>query len=210
MFRSLVRKIRPEPEDLSLLNYLIIGLGNPGREYRNNRHNVGFMAIDRISQKYGISINRYQGKALVGNKLVEDRKIILAKPQTYLHLSGQAVSTLVKFYKVPFERMLVIYDEVDLPFGTIRIRPGGGSAGHKGLGSIIQQIGTEEFPRIRIGIGRPPGQKSAANYVLRDFSNQEKSILDEILDSASEAVAVFIQSSLDQAMNQYNGSIQKE
>jgi len=185
--------------------FLIVGLGNPGREYKGNRHNVGFMALDTLASYFDISFTRIESKALVTKTNYKSKKILLAKPQTYMNLSGLAVGSLSKFYKIPLERILVAYDEVDLPFGNLRLRPEGGSAGHKGLQSIIDQLGTNSFPRLRIGVGRPPGRKGAANYVLKDFSAQEKEILDGILKHASEAVLEFIQNDLETAMNKYNG-----
>jgi peptidyl-tRNA hydrolase, PTH1 family len=187
--------------------FLIVGLGNPGREYKGNRHNVGFMALDTLASQFDISFTRIESKALVTKTNYKGKKILLAKPQTYMNLSGQAVGSLSNFYKIPLERILVAYDEVDLPFGNLRLRSEGGSAGHNGLQSIIDQLGTNRFPRLRIGIGRPPGRKGAANYVLKDFSAQEKEILDGILKHASEAVLEFIEYDLETAMNKYNGEI---
>lgn len=188
--------------------FLLVGLGNPGREYRGNRHNVGFMTIDRLSEVLGIKIGKVQSKALVGNGLWQGRKIILAKPQTYMNLSGGAIGSLQRYYKVPFEQLIVAHDDLDLPVGTLRLRPGGGSAGQKGVESTINQLGTQSFPRLRIGIGRPPGQMDAATYVLQDFTKFDQEILQITLDRAVEAVKVFILEGLDAAMNQFNGSIQ--
>jgi len=187
--------------------FLIVGLGNPGREYKGNRHNVGFMVLDTLASHFDVSFTRIESKALMTKTNYKGKKILLAKPQTYMNLSGQSVVPLANFYKIPLERTLVAYDEVDLPFGSLRLRPEGGSAGHKGLQSIIDQLGTNQFPRLRIGVGRPPGRKGAANYVLRDFSAQEKEILDGILKHASEAVLKFIENDLETAMNKYNGEI---
>jgi len=188
--------------------FLIVGLGNPGREYRGNRHNVGFMAIDRLCEVFDIKIGKVQMKALIGNGLWEDRKIIVAKPQTYMNLSGNAINSLLRFYKVPVSQMIVAHDDLDLPVGTLRLRPGGGSAGQKGIASTIDQVGTKNFPRLRIGIGRPPGQMDAASYVLQDFPKADQEILQATLDRAVDALKVFILDGLDAAMNQYNGSIQ--
>ena len=138
--------------------YLIIGLGNPGREYRDNRHNVGFMLIDRLIVRLDARGMKLQSKAIVTSAIYEEHKLILAKPQTYMNLSGQAVGSLVRFYKVPLEHLLVAYDEVDLPLGSLRLRPGGGSAGHNGMQSIIEKLGTQQFPRLRVGVSRPPGR----------------------------------------------------
>lgn len=187
--------------------FLLVGLGNPGREYRGNRHNVGFMTVDRLSEVLSIKIGKVQSKALVGNGLWQGRKIILAKPQTYMNLSGDAIGSLQRYYKVPLDQLIVAHDDLDLPVGTLRLRPGGGSAGQKGVESTINQLGTQNFPRLRIGIGRPPGQMDAATYVLQDFNKADQEILQIALDRAVEAVKVFILEGLDAAMNQFNGSI---
>ena len=190
--------------------FMLVGLGNPGREYRDTRHNVGFMAVDRMCMTFGIKLSRLQSKALVGTGTYEGHKIVLAKPQTYMNLSGQAVSSLMRFYRIPPGQVLVFYDEIDLPVGTIRIRQAGGSAGNRGLESIIQQLGTQEFPRLRIGIGRPPGQKEAADYVLQSFTRTDLEIISTVLDHAVDAAKIFICEGLDSAMNQFNGTVLKE
>jgi peptidyl-tRNA hydrolase, PTH1 family len=190
--------------------FLVIGLGNPGREYRDTRHNIGFMVIDQLCKTLGVSMTKVQSKALTANGMMEGQKIILAKPQTFMNLSGQAVGGLMRFYKTPVDRLIVAHDDLDLPLGTIRLRPGGGSAGQKGMGSIIQQLGTQNFSRLRLGIGRPPGQMDAAAYVLQRFTGSEQEVLALVLDRAVGAVRTFIQNGLDTAMNQYNGSLQEK
>lgn len=195
------------PADENNAPYLVIGLGNPGREYRDTRHNIGFLVIDTLCAALGASLNRVQSKALVGTGIIEGRKIIMAKPQTFMNLSGQAVGGLVRFYKVPVRQLIVAHDDLDLPFGTIRMRPGGGSAGQKGMGSIIQQLGTQEFARLRMGIGRPPGRMDPSAYVLQRFTSAEQEVLRAALDRAAEAVRAFVCRGLDTAMNQYNGGL---
>ena len=190
--------------------YVLVGLGNPGRVYRNTRHNVGFMTLDVLCQGINIKLSRMQSNAMIGSGFVDERKVILAKPQTFMNLSGKAVSSLVKFYKIPLTHLLVIHDDIDLPFGTLRMRPGGGSAGQKGLASIIQQLETQDFPRLRIGVGRPPGQMSGADYVLQDFSTSEQAVLNELLGRAAQAAKIFIKSGPEEAMNQFNGALDKE
>ena len=185
--------------------YLIIGLGNPGRQYRHNRHNIGFMVLDRLAGRLGTSFTRLESKALVTKADYENRRLVMAKPQTYMNLSGTAVGSLARFYKAPLKNLLVVYDDVDLPFGSLRLRPDGGSAGQKGMASIIERLGTEEFPRLRLGIGRPPGKMEAADYVLQEFSSHEAQVLPEILERAVEAVLTYVASGLVTAMNQYNG-----
>lgn len=193
-----------------ILQYLIAGLGNPGREFRGNRHNIGFMVVDRLAARLGVAFSRLESKALVTKAEYSGRRIVLAKPQTFMNLSGQAIGSLVRFYKVPPENMLVAYDEVDLPFGTIRLRPGGGSAGHKGMASVIERLATEDYPRMRLGVGRPPGHMDAASYVLQDFSRAEMVTLPVFLDHAVDAVLVFVEKGLVTAMNQFNGAVGDE
>lgn len=188
----------------------MVGLGNPGREYRENRHNVGFMAVDALAEKLDTRMGKVQFKAITGQARLGERKVILAKPQTYMNLSGQAVSSLVRYYKVPLTHLLVMHDDLDLPLGTLRLRPGGGSAGQKGLASIIQQLGTQQFPRLRIGIGRPPGQMPAAAYVLQNFSSGDDELLRFVLGRAAEAATAFMEHGLEYAMNQFNGSVDQE
>lgn len=184
--------------------FLIAGLGNPGRKYRQTRHNIGFMLLDRLAEQFKVSFTRFESKSLVTKVDYSDRKLVLAKPQTYMNLSGQAIGSLLKFYKIPINNFMVVYDEVDLPFGALRIRSGGGSAGHKGMVSIIERLQSEGFPRIRIGIGRPPGKMEAATYVLQEFHRDEREILDMILDRAAQAVKDFISQGIDFSMNKYN------
>jgi PTH1 family peptidyl-tRNA hydrolase len=184
---------------------LIIGLGNPSREYRANRHNSGFMLVDRLAVKLDARFTRLQSKALVASAVYGERRIILAKPQTFMNLSGQAVQGLLRFYKLPLANLLVAHDDLDLPPGVIRIRPDGGSAGQKGMESIIQRLGTDEFPRLRLGIGRPPGRMDAPDYVLQDFSASEMTLISETLNRAVDAALEFVVNGLDAAMNKYNG-----
>jgi PTH1 family peptidyl-tRNA hydrolase len=190
--------------------YLIVGLGNPGREYQASRHNIGFMLVSYLAEKLDVSFTRLQSKALVTKTDYQNRRVILAKPQTYMNLSGQAVASLVKFYKIPLNHLMVVYDDVDLPFGRIRIRPSGGSAGQKGMQSIINQLGTQEFPRMRLGVGKPPGSKQAASYVLRDFSAEDADFLPQVLERGAEAVSMFITDDLVSAMNNFNSKIDGE
>ena len=187
--------------------FLIVGLGNPGREYKENRHNVGFMLVDRLTVRLDARMSRMQAKALVASVNYEGSKIILAKPQTYMNLSGQSIQGLASFYKLPLENMIVAHDDLDLPFGTIRIRPGGGPGGQKGVASTIERLGTKDFRRLRIGIGRPPGRMEPAAYVLQDFSRADQPLLSEILDHAADAVLEFVMSGLDSAMNKFNGEV---
>jgi PTH1 family peptidyl-tRNA hydrolase len=187
--------------------FLIVGLGNPGREYRLNRHNIGFRAIDRLAQVWGITLGNVRNKALIGQGLRGEVRVILAKPQTFMNLSGQSVAPLLRFYKIPLEKMLVIYDDLDLPLGTLRLRENGGSAGHKGMTSIIEQLGFNDFPRLRLGIGRPAGRMPVEDYVLQNFTEKEEDLLRTLLDRSAEAVDVFIKNGVNVAMTQFNGSL---
>ena len=190
--------------------FLIVGLGNPGREYRLTRHNIGFMCLDRLGDRLGTAFTRVESRALVAKAAYESSRLILAKPQTYMNLSGQAVSALARFYKVPLEHLLVAYDDVDLPLGMLRLRPGGGSAGQKGMQSIIERLGSQDFPRMRLGIGRPPGRMDAASYVLQEFHPAEQELLSLTLDRAAEAILTFITEDLVTAMNRYNGNLESD
>jgi peptidyl-tRNA hydrolase, PTH1 family len=187
------------------LPILIVGLGNPGREYKDTRHNLGFMLVDRLTVRLDARGMKVQSKAIVISAQYEGRKLILAKPQTFMNLSGQAVQGLLRFYKLPVENMLVVEDDLDLPFCTIRIRPGGGPGGQRGMGSVIQQLGTENFPRLRIGIDRPPGRMDPAAYVLQEFSQKELQAVSETLDRAADAALTFATEGLNAAMNKFNG-----
>jgi len=184
--------------------FMVVGLGNPGREYRETRHNIGFMVIDAFAAKHEIKLTKVQNKAIIGISKIGENRVILAKPQTYMNLSGQAVSALMRFYKVPLTNLIVAHDDVDLPFGVIRMRPGGGSAGQKGVNSIIERIGSQDFPRIRMGVGRPPGQMDAAAYVLQNFHKSEQETLADFLKRAADAIDCFLEYGLDTAMNRFN------
>jgi PTH1 family peptidyl-tRNA hydrolase len=201
------KTLRQEPvgENTKSNVYLVAGLGNPGREYQSNRHDIGFMLVNRLAERLVVTFSRMQSSALVTKADYRRKRLIMAKPQTYMNLSGQAVSALVHFFKLPLENVIIAYDDVDLPLGTLRLRPSGGSAGHKGMQSIIESLGTQDFPRLRVGIGRPPGRMEAADYVLQNFSKEETEILPGVLDRAVEATLTFITEGVDIAMNQYNG-----
>jgi PTH1 family peptidyl-tRNA hydrolase len=186
--------------------FLLVGLGNPGREYRLNRHNVGFMLMDRLVERHRLKgFTRRQGRALITTGPMAGASVILAKPQTYMNLSGEAVGALVRFYDVPLARLLVCYDEIDLPLGTLRLRPEGGSAGHNGMKSIIAHLGLQSFPRLRLGVGRPPGKKDAAAHVLNDLKGEELDIMDAALDKAADAAETFIKDGIVLAMSRFNG-----
>jgi len=189
--------------------YLLIGLGNPGREYQYTRHNFGFMLIDRIAIRLNARGMKVQSKAIVTTATYEDTKLILAKPQTFMNLSGQSVQGLAHFYKIPNENLMILSDDLDIPFGTIRIRASGGPGGQRGLGSILEKLGTKDVPRLRLGIGRPPGRMEPAAYVLQEFSRDEEKLLSEVLDRAADATLEFVKNGLNAAMNKFNGGVKE-
>ena len=184
--------------------YLIVGLGNPGRAHLYNRHNIGFMAVDRLAARHEIELKRVQNKAIVGSGRIAGRPVILAKPQTFMNLSGQAVGPLANYYKVPISHLLAIYDAFDITFGVLRLREKGSAGGHNGMRSIIQHFGNE-FARLRLGIGRPPGRMDAAAYVLQDFSRDELPIVGDMLNAAVEAAESFVRDGIDRTMSRFNG-----
>jgi PTH1 family peptidyl-tRNA hydrolase len=186
--------------------FLIVGLGNPGRNHAFNRHNIGFMAVDRMAARHDIELKRVQNKAIIGNGRLAGRPVFLAKPQTFMNLSGEAVGPLANFYKIPLENILVIYDELDIPFGVLRLREKGGAGGHNGMRSLIQHLGND-FARLRLGIGRPPGRMDAAAYVLQDFGRDELPVVSEMLSVAVEAIECFVREGIDLAMSRFNGPV---
>lgn len=184
--------------------YLIVGLGNPGRNFKNNRHNVGFLLLNILADMLTVGFTRMQFNTLVTKAKYNETTLILAKPQTYMNLSGNSTASLIRFYKIPEPNLLVAYDDADLPLGSIRLRPEGGSGGHKGMESVIEKLGTKNFPRIRIGIDRPPGRMETSDYVLQDFSEDEKEVIVPTLSRASEAILLFAAEGITTAMNRFN------
>lgn len=171
---------------------LIVGLGNPGPRYGRNRHNVGFRLVDELAQAHGLTGARTEHRAQTLHGLIREWRVILAKPQTWMNDSGQAVGPLARFYKIPPEHLLVVFDDLDLPLGVVRFRPEGSSGGHRGLQSIIQQLGTSAFPRLKVGIGRPPGRMDPADYVLQDFAQEEEPLLWEALKTARQMAEAWL------------------
>ncbi|HVO42440.1 MAG TPA: aminoacyl-tRNA hydrolase, partial [Aggregatilineales bacterium] len=184
----------------------LIGLGNPGRDYAATRHNVGFRSVDALAAAHGLAFTKKQAKALIADGTIADRKVILAKPQTYMNLSGESVRGLLNFYKVPIANLLVISDDLDLPVGTLRIREKGSAGGQKGLKNIIEHLHTLEFARMRIGIGRPPGRMDAAAYVLQPFDKADDSLVQETIERAVRAAETWLELGTQAAMNRFNGS----
>jgi PTH1 family peptidyl-tRNA hydrolase len=183
---------------------IIIGLGNPGPRYDNTRHNVGFDTIDFISGKYGIKVTKLKHKALIGEGIMEGERVLLAKPQTFMNLSGESVREIMEWYKIPSHHMILVYDDIDLPLGKIRVRAKGSSGTHNGMRSVIYQMQTDEFPRVRIGIGKPVEGWELADYVLGRFSPEDRKIVDESVLNAADAVSLIVKSGIISAMNKYN------
>lgn len=185
--------------------YIIAGLGNPGKQYAQTRHNVGFDTIDILADKYNISVDTKKHKALCGKGMIEGQKVVLAKPQTFMNLSGESVRELVDFYKIdPEEELIVIYDDISLEPGKIRIRKKGSAGGHNGIKNIIAQLGTQNFQRIKVGVGEKPKGWDLADYVLGYFSKEDRGLVDDALKRAAGAVELMVQGEVDQAMNQFN------
>jgi PTH1 family peptidyl-tRNA hydrolase len=182
---------------------VIVGLGNPGEKYTNTRHNIGAMAITRLSTLWGIELTRRNPHALVGQGVVGDETVILARPRTFMNLSGGPVAYLVNRFHIPLEDLLIVYDEMDLPLGTMRIRPGGSNGGHNGLRSIIDTLKTQDVPRMRLGVGRSP-HANAISHVLGEFTKTESAEVDKLLDRAVQAVASFVGEGINEVMNKFN------
>jgi PTH1 family peptidyl-tRNA hydrolase len=190
---------------------LIVGLGNPGRDYVNNRHNVGFKCVDLFAREHGISLTQRGARSKLGTGEVADTRIVLAKPQTFMNLSGEAVSALMRRYRLSSKDTLVIYDDLDIPLGKIRIREKGSSGGHNGLKSIISHLGTQDFPRIRVGIAPSEGSDIAAapevdavEHVLSDFTDEEKTVMREVYLKVAAAIECILTEGIAAAMNKYN------
>lgn len=190
--------------------FIIVGLGNPTLQYEGTRHNVGFDVIDKIAAEYNISVDYRKSRAYIGKGIINGQKVILAKPQTYMNLSGESVRSLVDYYKVDEEsELLVIYDEVSLDVGQLRIRKKGSAGGHNGIKSIISHLGTDVFQRIKVGVGEKPKNYDLADYVLGHFSKAEKELMEEGYDRAVNAVSLIVAGEVDTAMNEYNKKIKK-
>ncbi len=184
---------------------MIVGLGNPGPRYARNRHNVGFQCVDRLAEKHGLTFDKRKHNAVLAQGRIDSARVVLVKPMTFMNVVGPAVAAVARFYKVAPEDLLVVYDDLDLPQGRIRLRPEGGSGGHNGMKSIIQHLGTQAFPRLRVGIGRPPGRMDPADYVLQDFSEKEEEVMAQVRERAVEAIECWLREGIVEAMNTFNG-----
>ena len=184
--------------------FVIVGLGNPGKKYEKTRHNMGFLAIDKLAEKHDIKVNKLKHKALTGDGFIFGQKALLVKPQTYMNLSGESVREIVSYYDIDLEDLIVIYDDFDLEIGTIRIRKKGSAGSHNGMKSIIGQIQSKDFPRIRIGIGKSGGGAEWKDFVLGKTSKQDEKLIEDAVDRASDAVGCILEKGIDKAMNEYN------
>ncbi len=190
--------------------YIIIGLGNPTREYAGTRHNIGFDVITRLSDEYNIPLDLKKHKAICGKGYIGGQKVLLAQPQTYMNLSGESVRELIDYYKVTPEEIIVVYDEINLDIGQLRVRPKGSAGGHNGIKNIIHHLGTMEFPRVRVGVGEKPKGWDLADYVTGHFSREEEPIVRDALGEAAKACQVIIEDGIETAMNRFNASKKKE
>ncbi len=192
-------------EDISVpITYIVAGLGNPGDKYHNTHHNMGFLALDCIEQKLGVKINRLKFKSLCADARVNDKRILLIRPQTYMNNSGEAVSEAANFYKIPSENIIVIHDDISIPAGKMRIKRKGSDGGQKGIRSIINCLGTEDFTRIKIGVGSPPQGVSIVDWVLMDISKNDQKLVFDCLMNVIPAIELILSGKTEQAMNQYN------
>ncbi|MBS1253277.1 MAG: Peptidyl-tRNA hydrolase [Anaerolineales bacterium] len=183
---------------------LVVGLGNPGRQYAQHRHNVGFQVVEALAEAHGLEFDKLKHKARMAVGRIVDQRVVLAKPLTYMNKSGESVSPLAHWYKTPLDQMLVVYDDLDIPLGTVRLRPRGGSGGHRGMRSIIQQLGAEDFPRLRVGIDRPPAGWDPADYVLSPFTEDEVPVVVDVRERAAAAIECWLQEGVDAAMTRFN------
>lgn len=184
--------------------YIIAGLGNPTKEYEKTRHNAGFEVIDVLADQMGVSVSERKHKALCGKGVLEGQKVILAKPQTFMNLSGESIRAMMDYYKVDADEVIIIYDDISLEPGQLRIRAKGSAGGHNGIKSIIAHMGTQEFPRIKVGVGEKPKQMDLADYVLGRFSVEEQKIMNEAFQDAAKAAAMMISEGVEPAMNHFN------
>ena len=186
--------------------FLVAGLGNPGRSYRRNRHNAGFLLVDRLAASLDLHFTRHRFEAVLTDGALDGQRLILAKPQTFMNRVGRSVAAMVRFHRLPLDHVLIVYDDLDLPAGSLRLRGSGGSAGHKGLASVIESLGTQDVPRLRLGISRPPGSMDPADYVLQDFDEFEWGILEAGVDRGVDCVRTWILEGLPPAMTRFNPS----
>ena len=183
---------------------VVVGLGNPGSKYAETRHNIGFWSIDRIAAEHSIDVSARNKATVVGEGTIADRRVVLVRPRTFVNRSGEATRYLLARYRIPADKLLIVYDDINLPLGKLRLRARGTAGGHNGLRSIIEALGTEDFPRMRIGIGRPAAAQDQVSYVIGAMSPEERNVADEMLDSVARAVSAILTDGIDTAMNRFN------
>ena len=187
------------------VQWLLVCLGNPGKEYANTRHNIGFLAADALEKRTGVKFNKLKYRALTGEVNLGGQRVLVVKPQTYMNLSGEAVKLAGGFYKIPPERILVLYDDVSLPLGKLRIRGSGSAGGHNGIKNIIAHLGTDAFPRIKVGVGAPEGaDRDLVDWVIGNFTQSQRKVVDEAIDRALDAAECVIERGVSEAQNRFN------
>ena len=184
--------------------WIVVGLGNPGERYARTRHNIGYMVLDVLLDRRGSTLKTHKSGCLVAEVPLDDKRIVLARPTSYMNESGRDVRALVSFYKVPVEQTVVVHDELDIPFGEVRVKIGGGTAGHNGLASVGSHLRSKEFLRVRVGISRPPGRQDAADYVLSELSATERKELPDVIERAADAVESILEVGVERTMNELN------
>lgn len=188
--------------------WLIIGLGNPGTQYANTRHNIGFMVVEELARRHGLTFSKTEKRAQVADGMIQGKRVLLVKPQTYMNESGMAVRGLVDFYKIDLAQIAVAADDLDIPLGTLRLRKGGSDGGQRGVRSIIQHLMTQDFARIRCGIGRPPGRMNPSDYVLRPFMGDDQITARIEIERAADAIETWLRDGLELAMTRHNGAVE--
>lgn len=190
--------------------YLIVGLGNPGKKYENTRHNVGFWCVDELARRHNLEFSKTEKKALIADGIIAGQRVMLVKPQTYMNLSGQSVRGLVDFYKIDYEKIIIVHDDLDTDFGVLRLRIKGSSGGNNGMKDIINHLGTNDIYRAKIGIGRPPGRMNPADYVLKPFAGDDAITASLMVDRAADAIETWLKNGIELAMTRHNGVVDEK
>ncbi|MEA2446817.1 MAG: peptidyl-tRNA hydrolase, family [Actinomycetota bacterium] len=196
---------RPEQEDDG--RWIVVGLGNPGARYEKTRHNLGAMVLDALAKRTGAGLRSHKSGCLTDETKLAGERVVLARPTSYMNESGRPVGALMRWYKADPERLIVVHDELDIPFDEVRVKLGGGVAGHNGLRSVASHLGTKDFIRVRVGVSRPPGRQDAADYVLSEFSSNERKVLPEVVERAADAVELILERGVERAMNDINTKV---
>jgi peptidyl-tRNA hydrolase, PTH1 family len=195
---------RSRSDDADANRWIVAGLGNPGDRYERTRHNAGVLVLEEILRRNGLTLKRHKSNCLIAEAGFGDNRFVLARPMSYMNESGRPLRDLARWYKASTDHLLVVHDELDIPFGDVRVKLGGGTAGHNGLNSVSSHLGTKEFPRVRVGVSRPPGDRDSADYVLSEFSSRERKELQAIVDRAADAVERVLEVGIERAMNEVN------